>query len=54
MIKYISETRVLIDTKLIGKILPIDGGYQYLPKGQREGGAVFTSLERCKESLEEK
>jgi hypothetical protein len=27
-------------------------GWQYVPKGQREGGEIFASVELCKRSLE--
>ena len=41
---------VAIPCKLCG----LDTGYQYVPKGQKEGGTMFPSLALCKKSWEEK
>jgi len=48
---------VLLDNKMVGCIHKVkkDGttlGWQYKPKGQKEGGDVFTKLSDCKKSLE--
>lgn len=38
--------------KIVGDIRKVAGGYQYFPKGQKEGGTVCTSLASCKRELE--
>ena len=45
---------VYLDNKHVGNIFEIQGkGWQYFPKGQKEGGEIFASLALCKKSLEE-
>jgi len=38
--------------KVVGEIRVIEGGYQYFPKGQKEGGAWFSNLSHCKRDIE--
>jgi hypothetical protein len=46
---------VLLDGKLAGTIRVVSGdgvGFQYFPKGQKEGGAVYPELSMLKRILE--
>ena len=65
MIEYIDNKSLSISVKLDGKIvghirkiytangkINLALNYQYLPKGQKIGGELFSSLKACKESLE--
>ena len=45
--KVIGEIKVF--PKHFGEYFP---GYQYFPKGQKNGGEIFKSLPLCKASLE--
>lgn len=49
--------RVRIDGRLTGTIKPVSvdrmRGWQYFPKGQREGGEIFLTVKECQRSLEE-
>jgi len=52
-----SEYAVQLGGKVVGRIkLAVAGdgraGWRYFPKGQKEGGEVFPTLEECKRSLE--
>lgn len=38
--------------KIVGEIRPAAGGFQYFPKGQKDGGAVWPSIARCKRDIE--
>lgn len=44
--------QVKLDGKIVGSIRSVAGGFQYVPKGQTEGGKVFGSVVLCKQSLE--
>jgi hypothetical protein len=44
--------KVHLEGKPIGEIRRSKAGYQYFPKGQKEGGDIFESLHECKRSLE--
>jgi hypothetical protein len=44
---------VYLDGKLVGHIKCLHGCYQYFPKGHKDGGEVFTTMEACKRSLEQ-
>jgi len=52
-----TEEAVVLDGKRVGVIKRIecqDGkfcGWQYFPKGQKEGGEKFKKLSECEESL---
>jgi hypothetical protein len=43
---------VKLEGRIVGEIRPVTGGYQYFPKGQKEGGAIWPSLARCKQDVE--
>lgn len=44
---------VRLDGKVVGRIFRRDGGFQYVPNGNRKiGGEVYPTLEACKKSLE--
>ena len=48
---------VYLDKKYVGDIFErtwtlFGKGWQYFPKGQKEGGEMFQSLALCKKSLE--
>ncbi len=43
---------VKLDGKIVGKIRPVVGGFQYFPNGQKDGGAVWPSVARCKLDIE--
>lgn len=49
---YANSTDVNLDNKLVGEIRRVDGGYQYFPLNHEEGGEIFPTLKKCKESLE--
>lgn len=42
---------VKLDGKTAGEIRSVKGGWQYFPKGQKTGGAVFPHFEDCEQSL---
>jgi len=42
---------VLLDNRVVGKIRPVEGGYQYVTKNNSLG-EVFTTLRLCQKSLE--
>ena len=42
---------VFLDGKYVGKIRRMDGGWQYFPKGDKQGGQVFKKLSECENSL---
>lgn len=55
MITYKSSKlglKVLLEGKIVGEIRSVEGGYQYFPKGQKEGGEVFASIFLVKHSIE--
>lgn len=43
--------KVRLDGKICGEIRKVDQGYQYFPKGQKEGGEVFSSVVEVQKSL---
>lgn len=43
---------VFLYKKFVGTIEKVDGGYQYIVKGGKYKGEVFSSIELVKESLE--
>lgn len=45
--------RVRVDKRISGEIRPVDGGWQYFPKGQKTGGEVFKTMDECQKSLSE-
>ena len=46
-------TAVYLDKKHVGNIYRVDiCDWQYFPKGKKEGGEMFPSLNLCKKSLE--
>jgi len=56
MLKYGINTKgyipVLLEGKKVGQIAQTPEGWQYTPKGHKEGGEKFERLEDCKASLE--
>ncbi len=52
MLTYATRIAVKLDGRPIGEIRQVPGGWQYFPKGHKEGGDVFPTLEGCKRSLE--
>lgn len=45
--------KVRLDGKYCGDIKPVEGGWRYFPKGQKEGGARFETVNQIQKSLEE-
>lgn len=43
--------KVRLDGVVSGEIRKVAGGYQYFPKGQKEGGDVFGCLSLAQQSL---
>lgn len=45
---------VHLDQKLAGKIIPVEGGHRYVPKGHRPsaGGEIFPTIAEVKKTLE--
>lgn len=43
--------KVRIDNKICGEIRKVTGGYQYFPKGQKNGGDVFLTVNDVQKSL---
>ena len=48
---YDTNISVFLDNKHVGVIKNVSGGYQYFPKGKKNGGDVFTSVKDVKDSL---
>lgn len=42
---------VYLDGKKVGEIKEVDRGWQYFPKGQKDGGEVFKNISDCRDSL---
>lgn len=42
---------VRLDGRVVGEIRPVEGGWQYVPKGAKEGGEIFVTLGGCQRSL---
>ncbi len=58
MLRYIVDNvntvAVFLDNKRVGSIKHLAGDqWQYVPKGQREGGEIFSTLQQCQNSLED-
>ena len=60
MIKYLYDTskecgtyplKVRLDGKLIGEIRKTEGGFWYVPKGQKTGGNVFATITLVQRTL---
>lgn len=57
-ISYQTRVTVYLDGKPIGEIREVEHprsvypGFAYFPKGQKDGGDVFPTVEACKTSLE--
>ncbi len=43
---------VKLDGRVVGEIRATIGGYQYFPKGQKDGGAVWSNIAHCKRDIE--
>jgi len=43
---------VLLDGKVVGHIIPKMDGFQYMPKGSKNGGEIMKSVGAVKKSLE--
>ena len=43
---------VLLDSRVVGKIIRAKGGYRFMPKGAKLGGEVFMLLPDLKRDLE--
>lgn len=43
---------VKLDGKIVGEIRKATEGFQYFPKGQKVGGAIWPSLAGCKRDIE--
>ena len=55
MIKYMLRPlylSVLLDGKKVGEIRKVKGGFQYFPKGSKNGGDVIPQLIDLKKQLE--
>lgn len=44
---------VKLSGKRVGEIKEVINGWQYFSKGQKKGGAIWSSLAHCKRSIEE-
>lgn len=44
---------IVPSTRSVGRIYLKEGGFQYIPKGQKEGGEMFPTLQACIKSLED-
>jgi hypothetical protein len=44
--------QVRLDGPLVGEIRKVKGGFQYFPKGQKEGGEIFKTKQAVYRSLE--
>ena len=52
MISYEVEIKVNLYNKYIGTIKQVEGGFQYFPQGHNFPGNLYTTLDKCKQSLE--
>jgi len=43
--------KVRLDGRICGEIRKVEEGYQYFPKGQKEGGEVFNTVAQVQRSL---
>ncbi len=51
MITYKTVIKVYLSKKLIGEIRDVQNGFAYFPKGSKESGIVFSSINGVKSSL---
>lgn len=51
MITYEYTETVKLDGKIIGHIKQKDNGFAYFPKGSKNSGEVFSSVDKVKLSL---
>jgi hypothetical protein len=42
---------VRIDGKILGDIKPVEGGWQYVPRGSKVGGDIFATISQVQRSL---
>jgi hypothetical protein len=47
-----ANIKVKLDNKIVGTIKSVIGGWQYFPKGKKEGGKVFLTISQVQKSLE--
>jgi len=47
-----NPVKVKLDGRVIGEIRRVPEGWQYYPKGRKNGGDVFSSYARVKQSIE--
>lgn len=52
-VPYLGGIRVLLEKKIVGIITTVSGGFQYQPKGSKNLGDVFPTVEAVKRSLED-
>lgn len=45
--------QVRLDGRIIGEIRKVEGGYQYVPKGQKTGGDILPTVNAVQRSLAE-
>lgn len=45
--------KVKLEGKIVGAIKQVKGGFQYFPKGSKNGGEVFPLLRDCVRSLQD-
>jgi hypothetical protein len=43
--------KVKLEGQIIGTINPVEGGWQYVPRGRKHGGKVFPTINEVQESL---
>lgn len=48
----IQKFDVRLSGRIVGSIAPVVGGWQYVPKGQREGREVYPTFALCQASIE--
>lgn len=44
--------RVKLDGRFVGVIRLVEGGFTYVPKGQRKGGEVFKTVREVQQDIE--
>ena len=42
---------VFLEGKKVGEIKKVVGGWQYFPKGSKQGGDIFKKISECEDSL---
>lgn len=45
--------KVRLDSRNVGEIRKVDGGYQYFPNGAKRGGEVFPTVSAAQRTLAE-